>query len=187
MPSFFLALLAAALASFGGRDQRLMAHLAARLGANTPLLAVGWLSAAVTCGLAAAAGAGIATIMQPATKQMLAAIALVLGGIELAWPWRIRKADEPTRSAVAILIVLAAQQIGDGARFLVLAIAVATGSAVLAGVGGTLGSGAMLTLGWAMAGDLERAWPLEPLRLGVAALLVVSGIVIGLFARGIIS
>ncbi|OCC23691.1 hypothetical protein MB02_11050 [Croceicoccus estronivorus] len=186
MPAFFLALLTAALASFGGRDQRLVSHLSGRLSAGRSLLTVAWLSAIVTGGLAAAAGAGVALILPPAAKHMLVAFALLLGGIELAWPWRLRKAEEPTRSAPAILIVLCSLQIGDGARLLILAIAVVTGDPIFAGVGGAIGSGAMLTMGWAMGPELDRALPLRPLRYAVAGLLLVAGVVIGLSARGII-
>lgn len=186
MPSFFLALLAVALASFGGRDQRLVAHLAGRLGATGPLLAVAWLAAILTAGLAALAGAGLAAIMAPAAKQMLAAFALLLGAAELAWPWRVRRAEEPTRSAFAILFVLTAQQIGDGPRFLILAVAVATGEPALAAVGGALGSGAVLTMGWALGADLERAVPLRAIRYAAAAALALAGVVIGLSARGLL-
>ncbi|MDD3799034.1 MAG: hypothetical protein PHE36_07655 [Novosphingobium sp.] len=187
MPSFFLALLAAALASFGGRDQRLVARLSGRLGGSGVLLALAWIAACGTAVLAALAGAGVTQILPPAAKHMLAAFALLLGGLELAWPWRLRKVEEPTRSAVAILIVLGSLQIGDGARFLILAIAVVTGDPVLAAAGGALGSGAVLTMGWAMGPDMERTLPLKPIRYAVAAVLVVAGVVIGLSARGIIS
>ena len=187
MPSFFLALVAVALASFGGRDQRLVAHLAARLGATAPVLVVAWLSAVATAALAALAGAALATIMPPAAKHMLVAFALVLGGVELVWPWQLRKAQEPTRSTFAILLVLAAQQIGDGPRFLVLAVAVATGDPVLAALGGALGSGVMMTMGWAMGMDLEDALPLRAIRYAVAAVLCIAGVVIGLSARGLIT
>ena len=186
MPSFFLALLGAALASFAGRDQRLVAQLSAKLGASGVLLAVAWISAIATTSLAAVAGVAVATILPPAAKTMLAAIALVLGGLELAWPWKVREPAEPTRSMLAILIVLASQQIGDGVRFLVLAVAVATGNPLLAAVGGALGSGAVLTVGWATGRELERALPLRTLRLCAAGLLVVTGIIIGLSARGLI-
>ncbi len=188
MPAFFLALILSALASFGRRDQLLVAHLAARLGQSPALLAVAWLAACITAGLAALAGSLLATIMPPAAKHMLVAFALLLGALELLWPWRVRSGpEEPTRSHFAIFAVLAAQQVGDGARFLILALAVAAGNPVLAGIGGALGSGAMLTLGWALGEDMPRALPLRPIRYALAAAMGLAAVVIGLSARGIIA
>ena len=180
-------MIAAALASFGGRDQRLVAHLSRKLGATWPLLAVAWLAAITTSALAAVAGAALATIMPPAAKHMLVAFALVLGAVELLWQRRLREAQEPTRSAFAILIVLAALQLGDGARFLILAIAVATGDPVLAALGGALGSGAMLSAAWAMGPGLGRGLPLRAIRYAAAALMAGAGLIIGLSARGLIA
>jgi hypothetical protein len=81
--------------------------------------------------------------------------------------------------------VLLARQIGDGARFLVFAFA-AGGSAWLAGAGGALGGSAALAHGIAVSGALPR-WPLRWVRVGLAALLAIAGIVVGLNARGIIA
>lgn len=187
MPAFFLALVLAAVASFGRRDQLLVAHLSARLGQSGVLLALAWLSACLTAGLAAFAGGVLATIMPPGAKHMLVALALLLGAAETVWPWRIRNPDEPTRSGFAIFIVLVALQLGDGARFLILAIAVAAGNPVLAGIGGALGSGLALTLAWALGEDLPRLLPLRPIRYALAAAMGLAGIYIGLVARGIVA
>ena len=186
MPSFFLAMIAAVLASFGGRDRRLVAHLSGKLGATLPLLAVAWLAVVATSALAAIAGAALATIMPAAAKHMLVAFALVLGAVELLWQRRLREAEEPTRSAFAILIVLGALQLGDGARFLVLAVAVATGDPVLAALGGAVGSGAVLTAGWAMGPGLGNGLPLRAIRYTAAALMAGAGLIIGLSARGLL-
>lgn len=186
MPSFFLAFLAVAMAAFGGRDQMLMAQLSARHGSSGVLLTVAWLASAMTAAFAAWAGFTLTALLPPAAKSMLAAIALVMAGAEMAIPWRWRRMEEPTRSAVATLIVLVAAQIGDGARFLVLAIAVATGGPVLAALGGALGGGVALTLGWMQGEALVGAGHLRRLRLVIGAVLLLAGIVIGLLARGII-
>lgn len=186
MPSFFLALLATALAAFGGRDQLLLARLAERHGPSDALLAIAWLASAITAAFAAWAGVALAALLPPAAKSMLAAIALLLAGAEMAIPWRWRRMEEPTRSTVATLIVLVAAQVGDGARFLILAVAVATGNPVLAALGGAVGGGAALTLGWMQAGALAGAGWLRALRLGIGAALFLTGLVIGLSARGIL-
>lgn len=185
MPAFFLALLLAALASFCRRDQLLVAHLSARLGQSGGLPAVAWLAACMTAGIAAFAGSALASIMPGPAKQMLVAFALLLGAAETLWPWKVRRPKEPTRSLFAIFIVLMAQQIGDGARFLILALAVALANPVLPGIGGAMGSGAALTMGWILGGDMDKL-PLRTIRYVLAAAMALAGIVIGLSARGII-
>ena len=186
MSPFFLALLSTGLASFGGRDQLLVAQLAGRLGPSRILLAIAWFASAFTAALAALAGMGIALLLPPAAKAMLAGFALLAGAVEMAWPWRWRRTEEPTRSAFAILIVLIAAQIGDGARFLVLAVAVATGEPVLAAFGGALGGGAALTLGWAQGAAWGKGDRLRRLRLMIAGILALAGVIIALSARGLL-
>lgn len=186
MPSFFLALIAAFLADAGARDQRLVAALSARLGASGGLLAAGWIAAAVTAAIAAVAGAGIAVLLQPAGKTMFVALALLLGALELAWPIRRKEPKEPTRSLFAAGLVVASLQVGDGARFLIVALAAATGAPALAGIGGALGGAAGLTLGWALGADLTRRFPLRAVRLAIAAVLLLAAIWAALAARGLV-
>lgn len=186
MPAFFLALLLAAAASFGRRDQVLVAHLSARLGQSSALLVTAWAAACVTAALAAAAGGMLAQIMPPGAKHMLVALALLVGAVETLWPWRVKRPDEPTRSSFAIFVVLVAHQIGDGARFLILAIAVVAGNPVLSGVGGALGSGAALTLAWAMGASFAQVLPLRAIRMALASAMALAGVVIGLSARGLL-
>jgi putative Ca2+/H+ antiporter (TMEM165/GDT1 family) len=186
MPSFFLALIATFFAAMGGRDQRLVAALSARNGASTALMVTGWIAAVGTAAFAAAAGAGIAILLQPSGKTMFVAIALLLAAIELAWPiWR-KPPEEPTRSLFAALLVIASHEVGDAARFLIVALAAATGMPVLAGVGGALGGAAALTLGWAVGEDLTKRFPLRAVRLVIAALLLVAAVWTGLVARGLV-
>lgn len=185
MPPFFLALIAAFLADAGARDQRLVAALSAGLGASGGLLITGWIASAASAALAAAAGAGIAVLLPPAAKAMFVAFALLLAAGELAWPIRRKEPAEPTRSLFAALLVIASHQVSDGARFLIVALAAATGAPVLAGVGGALGGAAALTLGWALGAGLARV-PLRAVRLAIAAALLVAAIVVGLEARGVV-
>ena len=186
MPPFFLALIAVFVADAGARDQRLVAGLAASLGASGGLLVTGWIACAVTAALAAAAGAGVAGLLPPAGKAMFVALALLLAALELAWPLRRKEPAEPTRSLFAALLVIASHQVSDGARFLIVALAAATGAPVLAGIGGALGGGAALTLGWALGADLTSRVPLRAVRLAIAAALLAAAIVVGLEARGVV-
>lgn len=186
MPTLLFALIAAALASIGGRDQRLVAAFAGKLGKASGLLVAGWLVAALTAAIAAWVGSAMAGLLPPSAKQMLAAIALAVAGAEMLWPRSDREPVEPTRSLGAFAIVLAARQIGDGPRFLIFAIAVAGNAPVLAAMGGAVGSAAALTLGWSLGANLVRRLPLKALRLAIAAVLLLAGAVIAIFARGLV-
>lgn len=186
MSAFLLALVICALVGFGGRDFQLVAHLSERFGRSPVLLSVAVTSAGVTAILAAMAGDAMAGLFHPDAKAMLAAIAMILAAVELAWPWRGRDPAEPTRSAVATMLVLAAMQIGDGSRFLIFAIAIAMGDPALAAAGGAIGSSVMLALAWAGDGQVSGNLPVRPLRLAFAAMLGVLGVVVGLIARGLI-
>ena len=186
MSPFLFALVATFIAAMGGRDQRIAAQLSARFGATTGLIAICWVIAIGSAALAAAIGAGMAQLFPPAAKTMFVALALLLGAIELAWPFSLREPEEPTRSVFAIGFVLAVRQLMDAARFLLVALAAYFGEPVFVAIGGALGGGAALTVGWAMGKRLEKTLPLRAIRHGVAALLLLAAIWAGLSARGII-
>lgn len=187
MPSFFLAFIGALLTSIGSRDQLLVAQLSARLGSAYGLLAVGWVVAALSAFVMAWAGQAVAQILPSDGKTMLVAIALVLAAVELAWPNRTTHLQEPTRSLGAIALVLFSRQLGDAGRFLVFAIAAATGAPLLAGIGGTLAGGVGVTIGWMAKADLEKALPLRTIRRVLAVIVLLIGVMIGLTARGLIA
>ncbi len=186
MPPFFLALLAAAAATLGGREALRVARLSAALGQGVGVLAASWLACLAACALAAWLGAGIAAQLAPAAKGMLVAIALLLSGVELAIMRPVGRMDEPTRSFGAVLIVLLAAQVTAAAGFLVSALAAATGAPEFAAAGGALGSGAVLTAAWLLAAEWEARLPLATVRYTFAGLLVLAAIVTGLSARGIL-
>ena len=140
--------------------------MSARLGGGGGLLAVGWLSSILSSALAAWAGTAIAAQMPPEGKTMFVAAALALAGLELVWPMRKAPPEEPTRSLGAIAIVLFAGQITDAARFLILAIGVATANWPLAAAGGALGSAAVLTVAWTLGAEWETRLPLRAIRSG---------------------
>ncbi|MCP5396987.1 MAG: hypothetical protein H6918_09725 [Sphingomonadaceae bacterium] len=185
MPSFLFAFAATLVTSLGARDQLLVAQLSARLGAGVGLLVTGWLAAILSAAIMAWGGDAIAALMPDAGKTMLVAFALGAAAFELAWPNREKAPKEPTRSLVAAFVVLLARQMGDASRFLVFAFAVATGVPLLAGIGGALGGGLALTLGW-MAGEELGKWPLRAVRIALAVVVGIAAIAAGLSARGII-
>jgi Ca2+/H+ antiporter, TMEM165/GDT1 family len=186
LPSFFLALLTAAAATLGGREAVRVARLSAAMGAGTGLLLACWLACLIACALAAWLGAGIAAQLAPEGKAMLVALALLLAGLELAIMRPARAPAEPTRSLGAVALVLGAAQLTAASGFLVFALAGATGAPWLAAAGGALGSGAVLTAAWSAGSEWEARVPLAPLRYGVAALLLIAAIVVGLSARGLL-
>jgi putative Ca2+/H+ antiporter (TMEM165/GDT1 family) len=186
LSAFLFALVATALASMGGRDQRLTGALAEKLGPSNGLLLTSWVVCALTAAVAAWVGAAMAGLLPPSAKQMLAAIALAVAAAEMAWPRAEREPAEPTRSLAAYVIVLAARQIGDGPRFLIFAIAVAGSAPVWAAAGGAVGAAAALTLAWSLAGALPAKLPIKALRYAIAGLLLVAGAVIAVLARGLV-
>ena len=186
MPSFFFALVATLLAATGGRDQRMAANLSERLGPSVGLLVTLLITSAASAAIAAAIGAGMAQLFPPGGKQMFVALALLLGAIELAWPFLWKEPEEPTRSLFAIAFVVASRQLLDAARFIVVALAAATGAPVLAAIGGAIGGGAAVALGWALGDAMTRNVPLRGIRRGIAVLLLAAAVWTGLSARGIV-
>jgi len=186
MSAFFLAFLGALLASVGARDQVLVATMRDHLGGHAGLLVVAWLVAIGSAIVAAVAGFWIGTLLPAPAKIMFVAIALLLSGAELAWPRRADLPREPTRSLGAIALVLTGHVLTDAARFLILAVAAALAAPALAAAGGALGGGVALTLGWIAGSDLARHRYLRLIRVGIAVVLGILGIVVGLGARGIV-
>ncbi|MFM7349689.1 MAG: hypothetical protein ACKO01_09395 [Erythrobacter sp.] len=171
-----------ALAS-GGRDQAMVAQRAEVLGRDAALVAVAVLSSCCAAAAMAWAGAEFAAFLPGRARQMLVAFALAAAAVELAWPAPVKPPREPTRSLGALFLVLLARQIGDGARFGILALAAWTAAPVAAGLGGALGGAVAVTVGWALgAGALARG-PLRGLRLALAGVLRIAALFIGLDAR----
>jgi len=186
LPSFFLALLAAAAAAFGGREAVRVARLSAALGGGLPLLGAGWLACVIASLVAAQLGAAVAAGLAPEAKAMLVAIALLLAAAELLVLRPGRAPAEPTRSFGAVLLVLGAAQLTAAAGLLVFALAGATGVPWLAAAGGALGSGAVFTAAWSLAAEWEARLPLRLLRYGAAGLLLAAALVTGLSAGGLL-
>jgi hypothetical protein len=186
MPALFLALLTCALAMIGSRTAWQTARLAGALGASFGLLLACWSSAIATSALAGWGGSLMAPAMAPAAKAMFVAVALAAGGLEAWFTKPPRAPAEPTRSLGAIWLVLLAGQATDAARLFVLALAVATAEPGLAAAGGALGSGAMLTVAWALGGEWDARLPQRALPRAVSGLFLVAAVVVALSARGLI-
>lgn len=186
MSALLFALVGSFLAATGARDQLLVAQLRSRLGASSGLLAVALGGAAATAALAAWAGSRLAGGMSEDAATMFVALALLLAAAELAWPNTVKPPAEPTRSLGAIALVLFTRQLTDASRFLVVAVAVALASPQMAALGGAIGGGAAVGLGWAAGAELERRVPVRLIRRILAGALLALGVFTGLAARGVI-
>ena len=182
MTGLLFALIACLLTGIGARDQVTVAGLAARQGARPGLLIVGWATSIATAAFATFAAIKIAPLLSGNARTMVAGRALLMAGAESLLLAPKRLPDEPTSSLGATALVLLAHQLTDSTRFLIFAIAVATGAALPAGLGGAIGGGAVVTLAWAMATELETT-NLRPLRrvvglvlLGIGAWLVLRAL-----------
>ncbi len=191
MDSFLFCLLLVIAIALGGRDQLIVAQLSDALAKGkaqdmrrpVPVLALGLASAALTAGAMAYGGALVAEILPRRAALMLVALALAFAAFELAWPVRLKRVNEPTRSVPAIALVLLWRQIGDAARFAIFAFAAAATYPLTAWIGGALGGALAVTVGWTLGFEQLSRWPLRWLRRGFAAALFIAATFIGLTAR----
>lgn len=183
MASFLLAMLLAFAIALGGRDQLLVARLSDSLGNTAPLLALGLVVAALSAAAMAFAGSMVAGLLPARAADMLVAFALAAAALELFWPVKPKPLNEPTRSLGAIGLVLLARQLGDGARFAVFALAAAADIPTIAAVGGAIGGGAAILLGWSAGAASLSKLPLRSIRLAMGVCMIVAALVIGLNAR----
>lgn len=183
MDAFLLALILTFAIALGGRDQMIIAQFSSELERTAPLLATGIFCAVLSAVVMAYAGASMAAILPQQAAEMLVAFALALAAFELAWPVKVKPMKEPTRSYVAIGAVLFARQIGDGARFVIFALAAWSVYPTTAAIGGALGGAAAVALGWSLGLSRMQQFPLRLVRLGFAASLFLVALLIGLNAR----
>lgn len=183
MDAFLLALTLTFAIALGGREQLIIAQFSQSLARSLPLLVVGIVCAAITAAIMAYAGASLSAILPRRAAEMLVALALGAGAFELAWPVKIKAMKEPTRSYVAIAVVLIFRQIGDAARFIVFAIAAWALYPTTALLGGAIGGALAAALGWSLGLAALQKFPLRLIRLALAACMIVAALVIGLNAR----
>jgi putative Ca2+/H+ antiporter (TMEM165/GDT1 family) len=183
MDTFLLCLVLVFAIGLGGRDQLIVARLTEAHVQSLQLLVVGVLCAGLAAAVLAWAGMTVAQLLPPRAANMLVAFALAVAAAELVWPVRQKPLAEPTRSLGAIAVVLLARQLGDAARFAVFAFATQATYPATSIIGGALGGGATIALGWMLGDELEERLPLRAIRLALAACLFVAALFIGLNAR----
>ncbi|MEL6539842.1 MAG: hypothetical protein AAFQ34_00390 [Pseudomonadota bacterium] len=191
MDSFLFCLILVALIALGGREQLQVAQLSDALAVGEgervrrpiPLLAVGLFCAVLTAGAMTYAALFLASIMPSRAAWMLVAFSLALAALELLWPVRMKPVKEPTRSLGATSLVLLWRQFGDAARFVIFAFAVEATIPITAFVGGALGGGVAVAMGWGLGAKALSNWPLRWIRVGLGLCAIVAAIFIGLNAR----
>ncbi len=183
MDSFLLCMVLTFAIAFGGRDQLIIAKFTEAVGRTTALLAMGMLCAVVSASVMAYFGASIASILPQRAADMLVAFALAAAAVELAWPVKMKPMKEPTRSIVAIGVVVLFRQIGDAARFVIFALAAEATYPTTAMIGGAIGGVAAVALGWSAGCAQLQRFPLRWIRTGFAVCLFLAALVIGLNAR----
>lgn len=178
MSGFLFALIAVLLVGIGARDQVTVAALASRTGQRPALLVLAVTMSMATAAFAAWLSIAIAPLLGSDARMLFAAIALIFGGGESLLLSPGGKPEEPTHSLAATGIVLLAHQATDAARFLIFALAVATGAPLPAGAGGAIGGAIMLGAAWA-APELFDWRRLRPVRRTIGAILLLFGFYLG--------
>ena len=184
MNATLFALLGAFLAGIGARDQMLLAALTRATGRRPMLVGLALLSSVLATAFAAWSAGEIAATLDRSARLILAAVALGAAGAEslLLAPRKLPR--EPTRSLGAALLVMAYHQVTDAARFLVLAIAVATQDPYAAGIGGAAGAAIALALGVGEAHTLlEAARGLRIMRRLAGGLLLIASVALFIWIR----
>lgn len=183
MDAFLLALILTFAIALGGREQLIVAQFATSLERSLPLLVTGAFCAVLSAAIMAYAGASIAALLPRRAAGMLVAFALAAAAVELAWRVKVKPMKEPTRSYVAIGVVLIARQLGDAARFAIFALAAWAIYPTTALIGGALGGAAAVALGWSLGLERLQDFPLRALRIALAVCAFLAAIVIGFNAR----
>jgi Ca2+/H+ antiporter, TMEM165/GDT1 family len=183
MTGLFFALLATLVAGIGARDQLLVAQLSAQQGPRPSLLLVALASGIAASVAAAWGGAQVAELLGGRPRLLLAAMALILAGLEMMFVTSRPSPAEPTHSLGAFAVVIFATQLTDAARFLVFATAVLTRAPLTSGLGGVIGAGLVVTLGW-LAVAFLRSPRLVWLRRGLGLILLLIGVALGPTAIG---
>lgn len=179
MANFLLALLAVLVAGLGARDQVQVAWAAAQRSPRAGVVAIALTTAVFSAALAGWAGSVAAPQLVPRARTILVAMALGLAATEMLVLRPRRAPQEPTASLGALAIVLLAEQVTDAARLLIFALAASSAVPQFAALGGMIGAGGTILIGW-LCGAQLLALPLTWIRRALALLL--AGIALYLVA-----
>lgn len=188
MDSLLPALLAAALAAFGDRPQRLAAVLATRFDAPGTVLGAVFVAALGSSVLAAAGAMLVAPILNHHAATLLLALALLFAAVTALFP--ARKLDMvdgwklgafPT-SLLALFILM----FGDSTAFLTFGVAARGTLPPAAAIGAAIGTTAAIAPAALMGDEFGRLIPVRGIRRFAAALFLMTGTWCALMALRII-
>ncbi|HVQ08234.1 MAG TPA: TMEM165/GDT1 family protein [Allosphingosinicella sp.] len=178
MDALLTAFVAAFLAAWGDKAQRVAAMLAAVTGRPATVAAGLVLAALAGNGVAAFAGAWIAETITIRAMTLLTAMALLFAGASGLIQRRQPGPQAPKRLLLpSAFILLLAAELGDRTQFLTFALAGRFDSAPLAAAGATLGMVAGCMPAVLLGDRLMTAVPVRGIRYGVAALFLVAGFI----------
>ena len=184
MDSLLPALLAAALAAFGDRPQRLAAVLADRFGSPGIVIAAVF-AAALGVGAIAAIGAQlISPVLPHRGATLLLALALLFAGATSLFPGRKLDTVEGWKMGAFVTTALAMfiLMFGDSAAFHTFGIAARGTFPAAAAIGAAVGTTAAIAPAALLGAEFERLVPVRGIRLFAAALFLIAGLWCALMA-----
>lgn len=174
------AFVAALLIQATDRTPWTLAVLADRYDRPLTLIAATIIAVATANSLGAFAGALMAPILTPNAKSLLVALALGSAGISALFKPKLPDRFTGSRAGAFLttLIGLLAMAMGDRTQFATAALATGTPWPAFAAIGATLGSLAVAVPAMAAGEASYRSLPMTPVRLGIAVVLIVTGLVL---------
>lgn len=178
------AFLAALLAEMGDKTQLLTVVLAMRFARSGAVLGGIAVAALANSLIAALGGALIIGVVPHRALTLLLALALLAAGAGALIRQKQPKVGIYAHlgpfaaSAIAFFIL----EFGDKTQFLTFAVAGWSRAPLLAAAGATAGVLAASVPAIALGASLPKTVPLQPLRIGIAVILLVFGVVVGLSA-----
>lgn len=184
MDALLASFVAAALGEWGDKTQLLVVALAVRYRRPIPILAGIFVAALANSLIAAFGGALVHALIAPRAGSLLIALALVFAGVAgLIRPKPYQSAGTsragPFLVAAASFFVL---EFGDKTQFLTFAFAVRFDSFALAAAGATAGILASSVPAALLGDSLAKSAPLKGVRIGLGALFLAIGLVVGVNA-----
>ena len=179
------ALLAVLLSEIGGKTQNFALAHAMAGQSRSGLLAL-LLSSLIAYGAAAFGGTLIGPMIPLEAQSLMVGVALLAAGVPMVMKARSGPALPAPPSISRSIFGFATTQFGDGAQFLVFALAAKGGGPWLALLGGLFGVAASAMLAMTMAKDWPQGGRLTAMRIGAGVLLSVAGFVAAISALQLI-
>jgi putative Ca2+/H+ antiporter (TMEM165/GDT1 family) len=180
MDALMAALVAALLIRATDPSTRLAATISDRTGKPGLLILAILVALAVTQSIGAIGGALVGPELTPKAQRLILAFALIAAGSGPIWPSKHKAKPEPATTSAAVWQLIATG-IGDRTQFATFAVA-AGGNPAFAGVGGLIGSLAVLAAAAVAGNVLWRDLPHRVLGYVIGGALVIAGIWMALSA-----